>query len=130
VSEDRSGIGPSGQKLPAHSLLRKKKEFDQVYKRGTPYRGRYVVLIALLSAGYSDRKVGFVAGKKVGGAVKRNRARRLMKEAFRRAQPHVASAPGRLVFVARATSADASYEEIEGEVRSLLRQASLFKEAE
>jgi ribonuclease P protein component len=130
VSRDRTGVGPSGRKLPAQSLLRKKKEFDEVYQKGTPYRGRYIVLIALVSAGFSERKVGFVASKKVGGAVKRNRVRRLMKEAFRRAQPQMADAPGRIVFIARSSSAEAGYHEVEKDLRSLLTQASLLAKAD
>lgn len=128
MSEDRTGVGPSGQKLPSHSLLRKRKDFEEVYQKGTPYRGRYVVLIALVSAGFSERKVGFVASRKVGGAVKRNRARRLMKEAFRRTQHQMAEVPARIVLVARSSSAEVEYREIEEELRRLLKQASLLEE--
>lgn len=129
MSRDRAEVGPSGEKLPARSLLRGKKEFDEVYNRGTPYRGRYTVLVALFSAGFSERKVGFVAGKKVGNAVKRNRVRRWMKEAFRRAQPEMVSVPGRMVFIARSASAEAGYYEFERDIRGLLKQASLLREA-
>jgi ribonuclease P protein component len=130
VSKDRFGVGPSGQKLPAQSLLRKKKEFEEVYQKGSPYRGRYIVLIALVSAGYSERKVGFVASKKVGNAVKRNHARRLMKEAFRRAQPQMAAVPAHIVLIARSSSAEVGYHEIEDDLRGLLAQASLLEKAD
>lgn len=120
-------MGLSSEKLRARNFLTTRKEFEEVYRKGTSYRGRYVVLIALAGAGISQRKVGFVASKKVGGAVKRNRVKRLMREAFRRAQKHLAGPPAHLVFIARTAGADARYEDIEREANRLLEDASLLK---
>ena len=126
MSEDRAGAGRPSEKLPASSLLKTRKEFEEVYQKGTSYRGRYIVLIALVSAGFSNLKVGFVASKKVGGSVKRNRVKRLMREAFRRARKHMAGAPAHIVFVARPPGVEARYEEIERETLRLLGEASLL----
>jgi ribonuclease P protein component len=128
VSEDHAWAGLSSEKLPARNFLETRKEFEEVYQKGTSYRGRYVVLIALAGTGISQRKVGFVASKKVGGAVKRNRAKRLMREAFRRAQKHLTGAPAHIVFVAKAAGADAQYQDLERETLRLLKDASLLKE--
>lgn len=62
------------------SLVRK-NEFQRVYEKGAKKIGRYLV-VYLLSA--EDTAFAVVASRKVGGAVKRNRAKRLLREAARR----------------------------------------------
>lgn len=60
--------------------LAKNTEFQKVYGSGTKRVGRFVV-VYLLSA--KDFGSAVVASKKVGGAVQRNRAKRLLREARR-----------------------------------------------
>jgi ribonuclease P protein component len=59
-------------------------------------------------------RVGFVASRKVGGAVSRNRAKRLLREVFRRRGPAVARSLD-LVLVARGAILDADYAEVEAQ---------------
>jgi len=64
------------------NVLRKKADFDLLYKRGKSAGDKYVVVFSKANnLGYGRR--AFLASKKVGDSVERNRARRLMKEAFR-----------------------------------------------
>lgn len=64
------------------NVLRKKADFDLLYKKGKSAGDRYVVVFTKANnLGYGRK--AFLASKKVGGSVERNRARRLMKEAFR-----------------------------------------------
>jgi ribonuclease P protein component len=59
-------------------------------------------------------RVGFVASRKVGGAVSRNRAKRLLREVFRRQAPAV-ELPVDIVLVARGPILDAAYEDVEAQ---------------
>ena len=63
-------------------VLSGKKNFSLVYNKGKSVGDRYVVVFYKKNDTGSCR-LAFLASKKVGNAVKRNRARRLMKEGFR-----------------------------------------------
>ena len=65
------------------NVLRKKADFDALYNKGKSAGDRYVVAFSKANNLGVGRKA-FLASKKVGGSVERNRARRLMKEAFRK----------------------------------------------
>jgi ribonuclease P protein component len=71
------------------------------------------VAFVLVTTGIGLR-VGFVASRKVGGAVARNRAKRLLREVFRKRGP-AAGVSLDMVLVARAAILDADYSEVEAE---------------
>lgn len=60
--------------------LRSKSEFRKVYEEGVKRVGRFLVLYLLPA---EDDAQAVVASRKVGGAVRRNRAKRLLREALR-----------------------------------------------
>ena len=63
-------------------VLRRKEDFDRIYKKGKSVGDRYVVVFCLGNhLGYN--RITYLASKKVGNSVKRNRARRLMRESMR-----------------------------------------------
>jgi ribonuclease P protein component len=84
------------------------------------------VLFVLRSPEFA-RKAGFVAGRRVGGAVARNRAKRLMREAYRRNKTVLPEAGVHLVLVARKGCADATYGELEAQLLSLFEGAGLMR---
>lgn len=63
--------------------LRDPTEFQYVYRQGKRYDGRFVTVFVIDNKGFHHR-LGVTASKKtVGKAVDRNRAKRLLREAFR-----------------------------------------------
>ena len=99
-------------------------EYRLVYKHGKYEVGRLCVLYRMPVAKQKTR-IGFVTGKKVGGAVERNRARRLMKEVYRLNQ-HQLREGYHIVIVGRGPLKDATYERAEKEILYLLRKSKLL----
>jgi len=74
-------------------------------------------------------RLGVVTSKNIGGSVVRNRARRLLKEVFRRHQFDLMK-PVMAILVARRSIAGRSYAQVETDFLIALRQARLLKPAE
>ena len=66
-----------------HERIRRRSEFQEVYERGVRIHGRYATVFVLPNQRAVGR-LGIAATKKLGGAVQRNRAKRLIREVFRR----------------------------------------------
>ena len=79
--------------------LRRARDFELVYTRGRKLTSAAVVVFHLANA--PDIKVAFVASRKVGGAVQRNRAKRVLRAAFTAIDDPGISIPGWVVLVAR-----------------------------
>lgn len=61
--------------------LRKDDEFDRVFREGAKHTGNWI--LAIVRKSQNSNKLGIVVSGKYGGAVKRNRIKRLIREAFR-----------------------------------------------
>ncbi len=108
--------------------LRSKERFQQVRRQGRSYKHRLLVLVVLPN-GLPYSRFGFTASKRVGNAVKRNRARRLMREAMRLRLEKVH--PGwDVVCIARPPIVQASFHEVQAACDELLARARLLKAPE
>ena len=108
-------------------VLRDRKDFIRIYGRGKSIGDRYVVLFYLKN-GLDYNRTAFLASKKVGNSVRRNRARRLMRESWRKSQHQLP--PGYdFIIIARNTINGRSCSQVEGSLRRALRRAGLMKDA-
>ncbi len=81
--EDCSGCPESsGQKLPKSHLVRKGYEYERVYEAGQRLHGKGFSLI-FLDNGSAMNRLGISVHRKIRGAVRRNRMKRIIREAFR-----------------------------------------------
>ena len=102
--------------------LRKNSQFSEVYGCGRTWVCGLVVL-KVLSNGLGWNRYGFVAGKRLGKAVVRNRVKRLLREVAR----STPTKPGwDLVFIARSGAVTASYHQIGAAVAGLLRRSQIL----
>ena len=70
-------------KLPRRRILKSPRMFQTVYQKGRSWANHHLVLYVFPTMG-PETKAGFAAGKKLGGAVVRNRLKRLLRESYRR----------------------------------------------
>jgi len=99
--------------------LRRRKDFEAVYRKGRVQGNRLLVVRVLPNQGDITR-FGFVAGRIVGGAVVRNRLKRRLREAAR----SLDAKPGLdIVIGARKAAAEADFSSLRSAVASLLGRA-------
>lgn len=102
--------------------LRKESEFARVREHGKTWTSDLVVL-QLLRNGLNHNRYGFVAGKRLGKAVVRNRVKRLLRETVR----SIPTEPGwDVVLIARNRAAEADYQRIGAAVTRLLLRARML----
>lgn len=110
--------------VPDKKTLRKNNEFNAVYSRGRSKGGQYVVVLYKRNRFGFTRKA-FVASKKVGNSVERNRARRLMRAAYRSIFEKIKEGYD-IVFVARNTIRGRCEAEVERSMTKSLKNAGLI----
>jgi ribonuclease P protein component len=109
---------PGGARFRPAERVRRRAEFQEIYQRGYRIRGRFSTIF-VLDRGTPNSRIGIVASKKLGGAVVRNRAKRLIREVFRR---NKIAAGFDVVVVPRRELLDASLTVLETEYRTLIER--------
>jgi ribonuclease P protein component len=72
---------PSARGRLSHSA-----EFERVYRQGRSIANRHLVLYTFPNGSAQRPRLGLSVSRKVGGAVQRNKVKRLLREAFARAE--------------------------------------------
>jgi ribonuclease P protein component len=111
-------VANTPQSFPAAHRIRHRPEFLKIYEHGERVRARLMTVVALRNTlGYS--RLGIAATRKMGGAVVRNRAKRLVRELFRRTE---VPAGLDIVVIPRSDMLDAEFRTVESEFRYVLRR--------
>ena len=110
--------------MPKDARLRKSAEFRLVYNEGKRFEGR-LVTVFVLSTGLTQHRLGITASRKMSRlAVKRNRAKRLLREAFRLTGGELGSLKKRYdwVFNARRSLLEVKAEAVIADLKRIITQ--------
>ena len=117
---------PKRLRLGRTSRLAQSRDFARIRQQGDR------LVLGCLIANWNKlpdgtpSRLGVVTSKKIGGAVERSRARRLLRETFRRHQ-HELAQPVELVLVARNSIAGKNFAGVEKDFLAALNRAGVLK---
>ena len=126
ISPRMAADSPARLRLGSGNRLKQGRDFLQVRREGERMvNGCMIANWRRLAPGRASR-IGVITSGKLGNAVMRSRARRLLREAFRVHQ-HDLSEPIDLVLVARASIVGKGLAEVEKDFLTIVRKAGLSK---
>jgi len=106
-------------------VLRRKSDFSAIYKKGKSVGEKYVVLFYKKND-LTYNRTAFLASKKVGNSIRRNRARRLMKESYREIKDNLAESYD-FIFIARNTICNSKCADVKKSMEAAIKKAKLRK---
>ncbi len=93
------------------AAISQNRDFRRLYRRKGEVSPLLVTYVAKNKLGYN--RVGITTGRKIGIAVKRNRARRVIREAYRAVEPLLSDKNGwDIVFVARSKTCSCKMQQV------------------
>ncbi len=123
----QDALGLMGRGLPRMRRLRKRADFQKIYRIGVRVVGRFVVLFAV-SGPEAKNRLGITASRKIGSAVTRNRCKRRIRELYRQNRNQLPNGDLDVVVNARRGCAEVPWHEIRRDYARCL--ARLKKEIE
>lgn len=108
--------------------LKKRYQFNYVYKSGEHFSGEHMILY-VASSKTKNIKVGLAVTKKVGHAVVRNKVRRRLREIIQKQLPNLKQNYN-IIVVARENITSANFDELSLELNKLIKKANLIKNEE
>jgi ribonuclease P protein component len=113
---------------PSRGRLSRSAEFERVYRQGRATANRHLVLYTFPNPQAERPRLGLSVSRKVGGAVERNRVKRLLREAFAGAEAELTQGQD-IVVVARPQARELAEREglagIDASLTELIARAGL-----
>jgi len=113
-------------KLTRFQRIQHSRDFERLKKEGQRLAQGCMVANWLPRTAGDDSRLGVITSRRIGGAVLRNRARRLLRESFRRHQ-HQFHTPLDLVLVARPSIVGKRFQEVEVDFLKVLKRGHLLR---
>ena len=108
--------------MKGKGYLTKPRQFASVYNEGKSWVSR-VLVMKVLPNGLDYSRYGFSLSRHVGGALTRNRVKRVLREILR---PMPLQEGWDIVFIARSPASASKYAQLRESVEALLYQAQLL----
>ncbi len=112
--------------LKKENRLKKRYQFNYVYRAGTRFGSKHLTLFVTPSK-TKNIKVGLAVTKKVGHATKRNLVKRRLREILFGQLPKLKQSYN-IIVMAKETVTDCSFAELSSELMFLLKKSGLFAE--
>ena len=113
--------------LPRPARLRQANEIQAVFASGQRVERRAFVLLWV--PGRASGRAGFTVSRQIRGAVRRNRARRRLREAYRSIGPAGRARGLDAVFIARSWALEVPLAELQGDMERALGSISVSARA-
>lgn len=110
------------------NALKENRDFRRLYSRGKSKAAPCLVTYAMKSR-YGETRVGITSSKKIGGAVQRNRARRVIRAAFSQLERRVCG-NWDLIFVARTRTTHVKMQQVLSDMEKELIALGVIKNEE
>lgn len=106
--------------------LKENRDFHRLYNKGKSQISP-VLVTYILKNKTDNLRYGITTGKKIGNAVKRNRARRVIRAAFKECAPYLKSGYD-IVFVARGKTPFVKSTQVKSTMEYQFKKAKIYKD--
>ncbi|QHE54158.1 ribonuclease P protein component [Pontibacillus sp. HMF3514] len=111
--------------MKKQNRIKKNEEFQQVFKKGTSFANRQLVLYYLKKENQGHFRIGLSVSKRIGNAVTRNQIKRYLRQAFHEMEDRILSEYD-LVIIARKPTNQMNYHEIKKSLNHVLSKNNLL----
>jgi len=113
--------------LPKKNRLKKKKDFERIFKRGKGYR-EDSLLLRVISNNLQFSRFGFIISQKVSKkAVVRNKIKRRLRAIIRESLPKIKKGIDGVIIIVGSGIENNSFKEIKEKVGRLIKKAKLLE---